>query len=60
LAGGRNGLGVIDLRVLEEGLLGRGERLAREDAMRIGALGPERVPELCALAHRVRLASNSS
>jgi biotin synthase len=56
VGGGRYGLGVIDLRVLEEGLLGRGERLAREDAMRITALGPERVPELCALAHRVRLA----
>jgi biotin synthase-like enzyme len=47
---------VIDLHAIEEHVLGRGEPLAREDAMRITELSPDRVPELCALAHRVRLA----
>src|SRR4029078_12723445 len=52
----RYGLGVIDLQAIEEQVLGRGEPLAREDAMAIPALTPDRAPELCALAHRVRLA----
>ncbi|MDX6570919.1 MAG: biotin synthase, partial [Gaiellales bacterium] len=47
---------MIDLHALEEQMLGRGEPLVREDALRITELGPARVPELCALAHRVRLA----
>ena len=47
---------MIDLHAIEEQVLGRGEPLAREDAMRITTLTPDRVPELCALAHRVRLA----
>jgi biotin synthase len=47
---------VIDLRAIEEHVLGRGEPLARADALRITELTPDRVPELCALAHRVRLA----
>jgi biotin synthase len=47
---------VIDLRAIEEHVLVRGEPLARADALRITALTPDRVPELCALAHRVRLA----
>jgi biotin synthase len=52
----RYGLRVIDLRAVEEGMLGRGESLAREDALRIAGLPADRVPELCAFAHRVRLA----
>ena len=47
---------MIDLQAIEEQVLGRGEPLAREDAMAITTLTPDRVPELCALAHRVRLA----
>jgi biotin synthase len=47
---------VIDLHAIEEQMLGRGEPLAREDALRIAELPADRVPELCAFAHRVRLA----
>jgi biotin synthase len=46
----------MDLAVVEECVLGRGEALGRGDALRLGGLRAERVPELCALAHRVRLA----
>jgi len=46
---------VIDLQAIEEQVLGRGEPLAREDAMAITTLTPDRVPELCALAHSIGL-----
>ena len=47
---------MIDLQAVEECVLERGDPLPRDDAMRITALSADRVPELCALAHRVRLA----
>jgi biotin synthase len=47
---------VVDLTAIEEALVVRRERLPREQALALGELPPERVPELLAVAHRVRLA----
>ena len=46
LARARYGLGVIDLQAIEESVLGRGEPLAREDAMRITALSARSRPRV--------------